>query len=390
MQKIAVVHDWFAGYGGSERAVEQMLACYPHSQLYALVDFMSAEQREFLKGRPVQTSFLQRLPFAERHFRQYLPLMPLAIEQFDMRGYDIVISSSHAVAKGVITSPDQLHVSYVHTPIRYAWDMHHQYLDETGLNRGLKGWLVRAVLHYLRMWDRAAASRVDLMLTNSHYIARRIWKCYRRKARVIYGPADVDAFPLHEQKEDFYLTASRLVPYKRVELIARAFSRLPDRQLVIIGDGPDYSKVAAAAAPNVKLLGHQPHHVLRDHMQRARAFVFAAEEDLGLSPIEAQACGTPVIAFGRGGVTDTVVTDETGIFFEEQSPESLTEAIERFETISGRFDPAAIRAHAEKFSAARFRERLTGHIDAAWDRFQIRCKRHGPVPRRQRGFKALL
>ena len=226
------------------------------------------------------------------------------------------------MANGVIISPDQLHVSYVHTPIRYAWDLQHQYLKESGLKWGLKAWIVRCVMHYMRLWDLAAASRVDVFLTNSNYIARRIWKCYRRESHVIFGPTDVDTFEMREKKEDFYLTASRLVPYKRVDLIARAFSAMPDRRLIIIGDGPEYKKVKAVAGPNVELLGYQPMEVLRDHMQRARAFVFAAEEDLGLSPIEAQACGTPVIAFGRGGLLDTVVPGKTGLFFETQSPKA--------------------------------------------------------------------
>jgi glycosyltransferase involved in cell wall biosynthesis len=366
--RVALVHDWFTVYAGSERVVEQILRVFPQADVYALVDFLKEEERGFLQGKRAQVSFIQRLPKAQQRYRTYLPLMPLAIEQFDLRGYDLVISSSHAVAKGVITGPDQLHICYCHSPIRYAWDLQHQYLKESGLERGMKSWIARALLHYLRLWDSRTANGVDLFIANSRYIARRILKVYRRQAEVIYPPVDVEAFTLRQDKEDFYLTASRMVPYKRIDLIVEAFSQMPDKRLVVIGDGPEMPKVRAKAGPNVTLLGYQPFEVLRDYMQRAKAFVFAAEEDFGIAPVEAQACGTPVIAFGKGGAAETVVARETGIFFQEQNVSSLIKAIEEFEKLS--FDPLRVRKNAERFSSERFRREFSALIEREWDRFK--------------------
>jgi glycosyltransferase involved in cell wall biosynthesis len=366
--RVALVHDWFTVYAGAERVVEQILRVLPQADVYALVDFLKEEERGFLQGKRAQVSFIQRLPKAQQRYRTYLPLMPLAIEQFDLRGYDLVISSSHAVAKGVITGPDQLHICYCHSPIRYAWDLQHQYLKESGLERGMKSWIARALLHYLRLWDSRTANGVDLFIANSRYIARRILKVYRRQAEVIYPPVDVEAFTLRQDKEDFYLTASRMVPYKRIDLIVEAFSQMPDKRLVVIGDGPEMPKVRAKARPNVTLLGYQPFEVLRDYMQRAKAFVFAAEEDFGIAPVEAQACGTPVIAFGKGGAAETVVAGETGIFFQDQSVPSLIKAIEEFEKL--RFDPLRVRKNAERFSSERFRREFAALIEREWTKFK--------------------
>ena len=245
--------------------------------------------------------------------------MPLAVEQFDLSPYDLVISSSYSFAKGVLTGPDQRHLCYCHSPIRYAWDMQHQYLEQSGLTKGLKSFIVRFLLHYVRLWDYRTAAGVDAFAANSAYIARRIMKVYRREAEVIYPPVALDDFPLEERKEDFYLTASRMVPYKKIDLIAEAFSRMPEKKLIIIGDGPEMDKVRAKAGSNVELLGYRDNATLRSHLQRAKAFVFVAEEDFGIVPVEAQACGTPVIAFGRGGVAETVIPGKTGILFYEQS-----------------------------------------------------------------------
>jgi glycosyltransferase involved in cell wall biosynthesis len=366
--RVALVHDWFTVYAGAERVVEQILRVFPQADVYALVDFLKGEERGFLQGKRVRVSFIQRLPGAQQRYRTYLPLMPLAIEQFDLRGYDLVISSSHAVAKGVITGPDQLHICYCHSPIRYAWDLQHQYLKESGLERGVKSWIARALLHYLRLWDSRTTNGVDVFIANSRYIARRILKVYRRQAEVIYPPVDVEAFTLRQDKEDFYLTASRMVPYKRIDLIVEAFSRMPDKRLVVIGDGPEMPKVRAKAGPNVTLLGYQPFEVLRGYMQRAKAFVFAAEEDFGIAPVEAQACGTPVIAFGKGGATETVVAGETGVFFQDQNVSSLIKAIEEFEKLS--FDPLRVRKNAERFSSERFRREFAALIEREWSKFK--------------------
>ena len=367
--KAAIVHEWFSTYAGSERVVEQLLKVLPDADLFALVDFLGDdERRDHLAGKTVTTSFIQRLPLAKKRFRNYLPLMPLAVEQLDVTGYDVVVSSNHAVAKGVVVGPDQLHVSYVHSPIRYAWDLQHQYLAEAGLRRGVKGALTRAVLHYLRMWDQSAAARVGVFVANSRYIARRILNVYRREAEVIYPPVDVDSFPLQTDKGDFYLAASRMVPYKRMPMIAEAFARhLPGKKLVMVGGGTELEKAKAAAGPNVRVMGHQPFGVLRDLMQRARALVFAAEEDFGIAPVEAMACGTPVIAFGRGGATESVVGGETGLFFDEQSPSCIAAAVERFERES--FDPHAIRRHAERFRPERFRAEFAALLDREWSAF---------------------
>jgi glycosyltransferase involved in cell wall biosynthesis len=373
---IAIVHEWLATYAGSERVVEQLLDLFPEAELYALVDFLPEEQRGMLRGHKVHTSFLQHLPWAKRRFRGYLPLMPLAIEQFDLSSYDVVVSSNHAVAKGCLTRADQLHVCYVHTPIRYAWDLQHQYLREARLTWGLKSMLVRALLHYLRLWDRASSDNVDVFVANSQFVANRLWKTYRRPAHVIYPPVDTDAFTPGDDREDFYFTASRMVPYKRVDLIVEAFSRMPNKRLVVIGDGPEMNKVAAVAGPNVTLMGYQPHDVLKSYMQRARAMIYAAEEDFGIMPVEAQACGTPVIAYNRGGVAESVVDGVTGLFFAKQSVESLVEAVERFDVRRSDFHTDAIRENAERFSTQRFCREMSTLISRAQEDFSTRTKEY--------------
>lgn len=360
--KIAIVCDWLVTYAGAERVLEQMLEVFPEADLFALVDFVPEEQRGFLHGKQPRTTFIQHLPGARKHYRQYLPLMPLAIEQLDLFGYDVVLSSSHCVAKGVLTGPDQLHISYVHSPIRYAWDLQHQYLHEAGLEHGLKSWLARIILHYMRIWDTRTANGVDAFIANSQFIARRIRKVYGREAEVIYPPVDISKFDLCTEKEDYYLTASRMVPYKKMKLIVEAFNQMPDKKLVVIGTGPEYAKTKAIAGPNITMMGYQPFEVLRDKMQHAKAFVFAAEEDFGITPVEAQACGTPVIAYGRGGALETVKDGETGCFFPEQTKESIIEAIKNFDAQQA-ITPEKCRKNAERFSIMRFREQLEDYIE---------------------------
>ena len=366
--RTAIVHDWLPVYAGAERVLEQMIEVCPEADLFSLIEFLPPEDRAFLRGKPVATSFLQRLPLARTHYRNYLPLAPLAIEQFDLTGYDLVVSSSYVVAKGVLTTARQLHVSYVHSPVRYAWDLYWQYLREGRLERGLRSVLARAVLHYLRLYDVATAPRVDVFVANSQNVARRIWKTYRRRAAVLYPPVDTDAFALERDKDDYYVTVSRLVPYKKVALIVEAFRQMPTRRLIVIGDGPERAKVEALAGPNVEVWGQQPAPVVRRAVAHARAFVFAAEEDFGIAPVEAQACGTPVIAYGVGGARETIIDGETGLFFDEQTPAAIRQAVGAFD--AARFDAERLRQQAERFSAARFRAGFAALLEAAWTRFQ--------------------
>ena len=374
--RVAIVCDWLVVYAGAERVLEQILKIYPNADLFCLVDFLPKDQRGFIMDKKTHTSFIQNLPRAKKNYRSYLPLMPLAIEQLDVSAYDLVISSSHAVAKGVLTGPDQVHISYVHSPIRYAWDLQHQYLQEANLTRGMKGWTAKAILHYIRLWDYRTAHGVDHFIANSEFIARRIKKVYGREADVVYPPVDVDAYEMCEDKDDFYLTASRMVPYKKIKLIVEAFNEMPDKQLVVIGDGPEYGKIKEIAKGNIVLMGYQPFAVLKEKMQKAKAFVFAAEEDFGITPVEAQACGTPVIAYGKGGSLETVLGQSakkpTGIFFYKQDVSSLQRAVSEFENNKEKIRAMNCRKHAEGFSVESFREAFKTYVNCCFDGFSSR------------------
>ncbi|HEY4002615.1 MAG TPA: glycosyltransferase family 4 protein [Candidatus Xenobia bacterium] len=352
-KRVAVVHDWLVVAGGAEKVLEEILHIVPQADVFSLVDFLPRTHRQVIHDKPVQTSFLQGLPRARQSYRSYLPLMPLAVEQWDFSGYDLVISSSYAVCKGVLTGPDTLHVSYVHSPMRYAWDLQAQYLRESGLEQGLKSWLARGLLHYMRLWDAGTGPRVDTYLCNSAFIARRIRKCYGREAQVIHPPVDVDWFTPGEAREGLYVTCSRMVPYKKIDLIVEAFTAMPDRQLVVLGDGPDMARIRRGAGPNVRFEGQVDRKALRGWLRRARAFVFAALEDFGIVVVEAQACGTPVIAFGAGGVLETVRDGTTGVLYRQQTVDSLRDAVLRFESM--RWSEEHIRQHAQAFNVERFR-----------------------------------
>jgi glycosyltransferase involved in cell wall biosynthesis len=364
--KIAIVCDWLVTYAGAERFLQEMLYCFPEADLFAVIDFVAPEDRHFLHNKPVKTTFIQKLPFAKTRYRSYLPLMTLAIEQLDVSGYDLVISSSHAVAKGVITGPDQVHISYVHSPMRYAWDLQHQYLKESGLDKGIKSYFARYLLHKMRLWDQRTANGVDHFVANSQFIARRIWKAYRREADVIYPAIDTSQFILRTEKENFYLAASRLVPYKKMDLIVESFAKMPDKKLVVIGDGPDLAKVKSFGAANIDILGYQTTPVLIDYMQRANALIFAAEEDFGLVPVEAQACGTPVIAFGKGGALETVrgmdKSEPTGIFFEQQTVDDICAAVQVFEANREQFTSENCAKNASRFSPDTFRASIKQYV----------------------------
>jgi len=364
--KVAIVHDWLTTWAGAEKALAELLACFPQAEIFTMVNFLDVEKIPCLAGRKIHTSFIQRLPAARKHYRRYLPLMPLAVEQFDLKGFDLILSSSHAVAKGIISDPGALHLCYCYSPMRYAWDMQHQYLRQSGNHKGLMSGIMRWQLHRLRQWDYVSAQRVDHFIAISHYIKRRIETFYRRESSVIYPPLEVEKFRADRPREAFYLTASRMVPYKRIDLVIDAFNRTPQRQLIVIGDGPDFAKLKAKAGPNVTLLGYQPDSVLIDHLERARAFVFMAEEDFGILPVEAQAAGAPVIGYGVGGMRETIIDQVTGLWVPEQSVSALLTALTRFEEArpeaSGErqtspeppFSPALCRNSAQRFASAHF------------------------------------
>lgn len=354
--RYALVHEWLTpkATGGSELVVQEILS-HVTADLYALIDFESTNPHSYLYGRSIGTTFLQHFPRTEQGVQKYLPLLPLAIEQLDLGQYDVILSSSHAVAKGVLTAPHQVHICYCHTPMRYAWDLTFDYLNNSRMGRGLPGILTRYLLHQLRQWDVISANRVDYFLANSQHTARRIWRCYRRSADVVYPPVNLDRFTYQEKKDDFFLTVCRLVSYKQVKLIVQAFNQL-QLPLVVIGDGPDLPLLQELAQPNVQILGPQPNAVVEDYMARAKAFVYGACEDFGIALVEAQACGTPVIAFGRGGALETVVDYQknpktaTGIWFDQQTVESLVQAVETFSNISHQISSENCFLQANRFS----------------------------------------
>ncbi|MCP5505463.1 MAG: glycosyltransferase [Chlamydiales bacterium] len=364
--KVALVHDWLTAMGGAERVLESLIELYP-ADLFTLV-----KNTENLKGTPfegldIKTSFIQKLPKAEKKYRSYLPLFPLAIEQFDLSAYDLVISSSHSTAKGVLTHADQMHICYCHTPMRYAWDLYQQYLKEARLKSGVKGVVAKCFLHYLRMWDAHSSARVNAYLANSHYVARRIKQLYKQEAEVVYPPVDLNFYTLKEEKQDYYLTISRMVPYKKMDLIVEAFAAMPDKKLVVIGEGPEEDKIKKKAAKNIEILPYQEREELKKYLQNAKAFIFASIEDFGILPVEAQGCGTPVIALGKGGALETVAQNKTGIFFPEQTVSALLEAIQKFEKES--FDPRTIRRHAEQFREEAFKEKFQASVRLKYETF---------------------
>jgi len=371
--RVAIVHDWLYTIGGAERVLQGMLRCFPGADVFCLFDVLSKTDRARIGYSVSRTTFLQRMPFIRRNHRIFLPLMPLAVEQLDLRGYDVVISSSHAVAKGVLTGPDQLHISYVHSPMRYAWDLQEDYLEESRIGGGLSGWLSRVLLHGIRVWDVRTAHGVDFYIANSRYVARRVKKLYGAEATIIHPPVRVPAALPTIEKQNFFLSASRLVSYKNVRAIIEAFAHLPEQHLVVVGAGPDLAALRALAGPNVRMLGFVDDAELVSLMQRARAFVFAAREDFGITPLEAQAQGTPVIALGRGGARETVVSEgaaPTGLFFDTPTPEAIAWAVQRFIESARRFNPAQCHAHARRFNEARFDREFTDFVQSRFAAFQ--------------------
>lgn len=362
--KTAIVHEWLVNYAGSEKVVESFTSIWQDADVFTLVDFLNDEERRIiLKGKKAKTSFIQNLPYAKKRHRKYLPLFPKAIESFDLSKYDLIISSSHSVAKGVRTNKNQLHICYCHSPMRYAWDEADYYLKEANLNSGIKGLVAQSILKYLRKWDLKSADSVDYFIANSNHIAKKIKRIYNRHADVIYPPVDVEKFSLATEKEDFYLTASRLVPYKRIDLIIEAFARMPDKKLIVIGSGPEKERLKAKAASNISLIGYQEFDSLKSYMQKAKAFVFAAEEDFGIIVVEAMACGTPVIAGNFGGTTESVVDKKTGVLFPNQTVDSIVEAVKNFDVIAKSINNSEIRIHSEKFSREIFEKNIKAYVD---------------------------
>lgn len=355
--KVAIIHYWFVSWRGGEHVVEALCRLFPEADIFTHVLDRDVLPRD-LATRNIFTSFIDRLPCAKRWYKIYLPLMPLALEQIDLRGYDLVISSESGPAKGVLTGPATLHVCYCHTPMRYVWDLYHEYLNQAGI---FKRMIIVPLLHYLRLWDRLSADRVDHFIANSSNIALRIGKHYRREAEVIYPPVDVDAFRVSQVVEDFYLMVGQLVPYKRADLVVRAFTRCGKR-LVVIGEGEQFSMLQNMAGKNVKLMGRQPFEILKKYYSRCKALIFPGEEDFGIVPLEAMASGRPVIAFAKGGALETVVKNKTGIFFLEQTEESVINAVKLFEESESIFSPESIRAHANRFSRDRFEKEFKRSI----------------------------
>lgn len=372
--KKALIHDLLIQSGGAEKCVESFTNIWDDFDIFTLVDYLDEKERErILKGKYATTSFIQKMPFSKKLFRHYFPFYPYAVEQFDFSEFDLILSSSFSACKGILTRPDQIHISYVYSPVRYAWDLYHQYLKEAKLTRGLKSIVVKWMLHYFRNWDAGTANRPDYYIAISHYVAKRIKKLYGKEALVIYPPVNCDKFTIGNTTENYYFTTSRMVPYKKMDLIVEAFKYMPDKKLIVGGDGPDFNKIKKSAPKNVELLGFLETNQLISYTQKAIAFIFAAEEDFGIAPIEAQACGVPVIAFGKGGALETIIGNyssqnevaksDTGVFFEKQTVEELIKAIEVFEKNQDKFDKETIRNQALKFDTKRFEIEFKTTID---------------------------
>jgi glycosyltransferase involved in cell wall biosynthesis len=374
--RVALVHYWLVRRRGGEQVLEVLAEMFPQADIFTLV-LDPGSRTQPLLGHRISTSFLQRVPGICRHYQKFLPLFPLAVESFDLSGYDLVISSESGPAKGIITGTRTCHVCYCHTPMRYLWEMYSDY-QKNAAGGALGRTFYSLVSHYLRLWDYATTARVDYCLANSQHVAGRIWKTYRRSADVIYPPVSVEEYCLSDQPEDFYLVVGQLIRYKRVDLAIGACNQL-GRKLVVIGEGEELRRLQSMAGPTVTFLEWQPDSVLRDHYRRCRALLFPGEEDFGITSIEAQASGRPVIAFGRGGALESVrgyftgerssCPDPTGIFFDEPSVPSLSAAMLEFEENEELFSAAKIQAHARHFGRERFKTEMGSFLATKWEQF---------------------
>lgn len=373
--KVALVHHWLPKMRGGERVLEAMCEMFPDSDIFTLV-MTKSEITETINKHKITTSFIQNMPFGEKKYRIYLPLMPIAVEQFDLREYDIVISSDASVVKGVITRPDTLHISYCHSPIRYAWDMYHEYLNSAGLGY-IKRKLMPIVMNYIRNWDFSASQRVDYFVSNSRHTANRIKKYYRRSSVVISPPVDIDQFKKGVKKSDYYLFLGQLTPYKGAELAVETFNKL-QKKLIVAGSGERLSAVKKLAGDSVKVMGGCSRKKIIDLLSKARALIFPCEEDFGIVPVEAQASGTPVIAYGRGGALETIngvftgdipTSENTGIWFRNKSIEGLSEAIDWFESFETVFSDEQICSYVKRFNKERYKTEMGEFIQQKWNKF---------------------
>jgi glycosyltransferase involved in cell wall biosynthesis len=370
--KVAIIHDWLTGMRGGERCLEVFCELFPQGDLYTLLHHIGSVS-SLIEQMTIKTSFIQNLPFSKNGYRKYLPLFPLAVERFDLKEYDLILSCSHCVAKGVIPSPEAVHISYLLTPMRYAWDMYRAYFGKN------KNRMIHLFMHYLRMWDVTSSARVDHFSCISRHVANRIQRFYRREAEVINPPVNVDRFRLSEERENFFLVVSSFAPYKKIDLAIKAFNRL-GYPLKIVGSGPGERKLRAMARSNVEFLGWQPDERVAECYSKCRALIFAGEEDFGIVPLEAMASGRPVIAYGRGGALETIISydkkessgeeNPTGLFFDHQNVESLMGAVERFIKIEKEFDPIAIRNHVLKWDRDIFKEKIRRYI---FEKMEAKC-----------------
>jgi glycosyltransferase involved in cell wall biosynthesis len=369
--KTAIVHDWLVTYAGAERVLAEIITLFPDADIFSLIDHLPTAQRGFIGGRRVRTSFLQQIPFIGRTYRAFLPLMPAAVERFDLTGYDLVLSSSNAVARGVLTTADQLHICYLQARnLKYAYEDRHQYPGG-----GLRRLVEDLLLTRIRVWDNVAARRPDHTIANSRYVSQ--WYQHRHgvTSDVLYPPVEVDFFaPFYrETKDDYFVTVGRLEPYKRMDVVVRAFGELSAR-LIVVGEGTQLAALRRMARPNVEFAGYCERDRVAELVAGARAFVFASREDFGIAPLEAQACGTPVIAFGHGGTRETIqdldAPRPTGLLFEEQTVPSLVAAVGRFERERHCISPNACRANAARFNAGRFRTEFRAYVDGAVARWR--------------------
>lgn len=362
MLNVAVVHEWLSTFGGTERLLVESRKLFPNADIFALTHFRKNFQNTALADLTTKTTFLQNIPGIERHYRKLLPLMPFAVESLDVSTYNLVISLSHAVAHGVKTHSQQTHVSYISTPMRYAWHMRDEYLNLHGLTNPLVRLAANGTLNLLRQWDISASVRSDSLIANSKWTGTHIHEAWSRTSEVIYPPVDVDRFSPADEREEYYLLVSRLVPYKMGIEIVKAFNVL-GMPLVIIGDGPDLPAIQRIAKNNIKLMGYQPDSVVTDFMNRAKAFVYMATEDFGIAMVEAQAAGCPVIAYGKGGATEIILNEETGLLFSDQTEAGMVEAVLRFESMNYKEMVVPSTINAVRFSAERFRREFSSHIE---------------------------